>query len=549
MKVALYARFSTKHQNERSITDQFAECRRWAERQGHQVVAEFHDAGISGTKSRKKRPGLSAMLDAIESTKGRAFGAVVVEEQDRLSRSFLDGLQLIYGDLANHGVRVLDLTGFDSGADMSEMMAAMKGAVASQFIKTLGKKTRRTLDALARGGFSTGNEPYGYATTDEPHPSNPDKPRKLVVIDDAEAEVVRKIYAMAERGCGYREIVLALNRAGIPSASASREDPEKRGKDGWGHAMVSKILHNARYAGTWTWGSTKIVRKHGTDAIEKQETPDATIVKDMPHLAIIEPARWRRVHKMLKARNRRGAKPYANVPPTLVSGVLRCSSCGGAFTSQGVKRSPDGTKRWISLGCGRHSMHSETACANGACVSERKASGAILTALRELLAKPAAVDAFVRGFAARFAERTSAPSADHAKLLAAAQKRRDNATRLLVEDPDDVELRRLRDEARGEVKRLESEQSTATPRELPSAQVIRSALVAFVQLAESKPEIAHGELVRAGASFVVVPRPDGKHRFRIRGSLNVGALVSADGHSGSAKSPCADLVLPIDVAA
>jgi site-specific DNA recombinase len=526
VKVALYARFSTKHQNEHSIADQFAEARRWAERQGHSVVAEFSDAGISGTKSRKKRPGLAAMLDAIEASKGRAFAAVVVTDQDRLSRSFMGGLNLIYGDLANHGVRLLDLTGFDSGSDMSEMMAAMKSAVAAQYIKSIMKKSRVGLDARARGGFHTGGTVYGYKTSPEENPIDPAKPRKLVEIDETQAPIVRRIYAMAERGCGYREIVHALNRDGIA--------PPRGGADGWGHAMVRKILHNPRYAGTWTWGSTKVVHKR--DSVEKEETPDAAIVREMPHLAIIEPARWRRVQKMLGARNRRGAKPYANVPPVLVSGILRCSSCGGAFTSQGVKRSPDGSKRWISLGCGRHSMHGETACGNGACISEKKASGAILTALRELLAKPAAVDAFVRGFKDRFAERTAAPGADNAKQLAAAQKRVSNCTRLLAEDPDDAEARRLREEAKAEVRRLESEQSTAAaPRELPSPQAIRAALVAFVQLAESKPEVAHGELVRAGASFVVVPRPDGRHRFRLRGSLNVGALVSADGHSGSAK--------------
>lgn len=71
MKLAIYARFSSDLQSDDSIDDQIAVCRRWAERNGHEVVATFEDRAISGTK--RARPGLQAILDEVERGKGRAF--------------------------------------------------------------------------------------------------------------------------------------------------------------------------------------------------------------------------------------------------------------------------------------------------------------------------------------------------------------------------------------------------------------------------------------------------------------------------------------------
>ena len=49
MRCALYARFSCDAQDARSITDQVAQCRRYATKEGWEVVAEYTDAAISGS--------------------------------------------------------------------------------------------------------------------------------------------------------------------------------------------------------------------------------------------------------------------------------------------------------------------------------------------------------------------------------------------------------------------------------------------------------------------------------------------------------------------
>ena len=62
MRAALYARYSNDRQNERSIEDQFAVCRRYAEARGWTIVATFSDAAISGS-AMANRPGLQTLLE------------------------------------------------------------------------------------------------------------------------------------------------------------------------------------------------------------------------------------------------------------------------------------------------------------------------------------------------------------------------------------------------------------------------------------------------------------------------------------------------------
>ncbi|WP_375787125.1 recombinase family protein [Bradyrhizobium sp. Pha-3] len=47
-RAAIYARYSSDLQNPRSIEDQAALCRRWCEREGHEVTEVFSDAALSG---------------------------------------------------------------------------------------------------------------------------------------------------------------------------------------------------------------------------------------------------------------------------------------------------------------------------------------------------------------------------------------------------------------------------------------------------------------------------------------------------------------------
>ena len=93
-QVALYLRVST---DEQTLANQRRELTAAAERHGWQVVAEFSDAGISGSKGRDQRQGFDRLMQGIAR---REFDMVASWSVDRLSRS-LSHLVTFLGEI--HG--------------------------------------------------------------------------------------------------------------------------------------------------------------------------------------------------------------------------------------------------------------------------------------------------------------------------------------------------------------------------------------------------------------------------------------------------------------
>src|SRR5262245_41468882 len=100
-RAVIYARFSTDHQDKRSIEDQVALCRDYARREGLDVVEVFDDRARSGS-SILNRDGLLALMDGA---KVNSFDVVVVEALDRLSRDMED-LAGIHKRLTHRGIEI-----------------------------------------------------------------------------------------------------------------------------------------------------------------------------------------------------------------------------------------------------------------------------------------------------------------------------------------------------------------------------------------------------------------------------------------------------------
>ena len=90
MRAAIYARFSTDLQSDRSIDDQLALCRSWSEREGYTIVGTYSDRARSGA-SVFGRDGLFRLL---EDARAGQFNAIVVEALDRLSRDQAKGTRV-----------------------------------------------------------------------------------------------------------------------------------------------------------------------------------------------------------------------------------------------------------------------------------------------------------------------------------------------------------------------------------------------------------------------------------------------------------------------
>src|SRR3984957_20312627 len=83
-RAALYVRVSTDRQ---TVENQIARLTDIAKGRGWQIVQTFSDAGISGAKGRKERPGFDQMLKHAQRHR---FDVVMVWAIDRIGRSLIE---------------------------------------------------------------------------------------------------------------------------------------------------------------------------------------------------------------------------------------------------------------------------------------------------------------------------------------------------------------------------------------------------------------------------------------------------------------------------
>jgi DNA invertase Pin-like site-specific DNA recombinase len=123
-RVAIYLRVSTSKQD---TDNQLRELTAVADRSGWEIWKVYEDAGISGAKGRDQRPGLDAMMKAVNA---KEFDMVATWSVDRLGRSLTDLLGILQG-LHEKGVGLfLHQQGLDSSMTAGKAMFQMLGVFA-----------------------------------------------------------------------------------------------------------------------------------------------------------------------------------------------------------------------------------------------------------------------------------------------------------------------------------------------------------------------------------------------------------------------------------
>src|SRR4030081_446994 len=123
-RVAIYLRVSTSKQD---TENQRRELEAVAERSGWKVVKIYEDNGISGAKGRAHRPGLDALMKAVNA---KEFDMVAACSVDRLGRSLTDLLSILQG-LRDKGVDLfLHQQGLDTSTTAGRAMFQMLGVFA-----------------------------------------------------------------------------------------------------------------------------------------------------------------------------------------------------------------------------------------------------------------------------------------------------------------------------------------------------------------------------------------------------------------------------------
>jgi hypothetical protein len=148
---------------------------------------------------------------------------------------------------------------------------------------------------------------------------------------------------MFDRGDSKTAIARTLNQQGVPTRRAGQYRAGRKNSGTWAAATMTRILANEIYIGRRTWNRTSRTGPKSPISGKRKQQPNAReqwdIVED-PDLAIVPQELWSRVQQRLAEVAERYAKTRtANVGQKyLLSGLIRCASCGQNFVVGTMKR-------------------------------------------------------------------------------------------------------------------------------------------------------------------------------------------------------------------
>jgi hypothetical protein len=220
-------------------------------------------------------------------------------------------------------------------------------------------RTRDAHRSRAKQGFVTGGVVFGYRNvpvcsgTDSS--GNPRRSHVVLEIDQAQAAVIREIFALRADGHGLRAIAKALNERQVL--------PPRKGTGSWSQGCIRAILRNERYLGHLIWGRYANVDRAGRTRVRAPQEPASWIRVEKPELRIIDDETWTRVRSFDRqgegaARNTGRGQPANRKPASLLTGLSCCAICTGPIRIAGSK------KRERCYGCGYNNDRGSAVCMN-----------------------------------------------------------------------------------------------------------------------------------------------------------------------------------------
>src|SRR5438067_88728 len=240
-RCAIYTRKSSEEgleQEFNSLQAQSEACEAYIRSQRHEgwVLARtrYDDGGFSG--GNMERPALQQLLADIQ---GGRIDIIVVYKVDRLTRSLADFARLV--ELFDaEGVSFVSVTQqFNTTSSMGRLTLNVLLSFAQFEREVTGERIRDKIAASKKKGmWMGGNVPLGY-----------DADERALVINSAEAETVRRIFALyRELGC-VRRVKEEADRLGLRTKCRTAANGTERGDKSFSRGHLYTLLSNPIYTG------------------------------------------------------------------------------------------------------------------------------------------------------------------------------------------------------------------------------------------------------------------------------------------------------------
>ena len=332
-RVGLYMRLSREDgdkEESSSVTNQREMLKRYvSEQPNFFIVKDYVDDGWTGANF--DRPKFKEMIADIEAG---IIDTVITKDLSRLGRERLGVGHYTEIYFPEHNVRYIALldnidTYFDAG--MNDM-APFKGVINDMYVRDISKKIRSSLiERKKAGNFLGVTAPYGY----QKDPNN----KFHLIINEKEAEVVKRVFRLYLEGNGLTRIAQILTKDGIPVPGESRDIGKTRRTalySSWKQTTIRRILDNRVYLGELVQFKRRKINYKSKRRITVPE--EERYICRGTHETIIDEESFNAVQNILKKnKSFKGSKH-----DYLFKGLLFCSECGArlnvTYSNYALKR-------------------------------------------------------------------------------------------------------------------------------------------------------------------------------------------------------------------
>jgi len=315
IKVCAYCRVSTgsSKQSESFETQTTYYERYIKDNPKWEFVGIYADKGISGTTS-AKRTEFNKMIKDCERGK---IDLIITKSISRFARNTADCLEVVRF-LKGHNVGVyFERENINTLGAESELILSVLSSIAQDESRNISENIKWDIRKRFKEGkvHIPTKRFLGYDLDGEGR----------LVINQKEAEIVRRIYTEYLNGKSMGEIKKGLERDGIKTVT---------GKEKWQESSIKVILSNEKYYGDALLQKT-ITIDYLTHKRKRNEGESLKYLVKNHHEPIISKEEFDRVQEIMADR----ATEYGNIPEKrhkynkryAFSGKIICGNCGGVF--------------------------------------------------------------------------------------------------------------------------------------------------------------------------------------------------------------------------
>lgn len=302
IKVAAYCRVSTNLEiQQRSLEIQIEAFNRVIrEHPGWELAGIYADKGISGTQVLRREE----FKRMIEDAKAGKIQYILAKSISRFARNTVDVLMYVR-ELKEYGVHVFfEKEKLDTGSVASEFLLSIFAANAQEEIFSLSNNMKVGRRMRAAAGIAQWTHLFGYRRTED----------GKWVIEENEAEIVRRIFREYVAGRSLPEICRGLEHDGIPAV---------KGKAKWYPTAMAQLLHNERFIGDIRMQKSYISDPLKHTRVDNRDAKLKQYYKENNHPAVVSREEFQMVQTIMAMKDQtRGSIQYP------FYGTLKCPICG-----------------------------------------------------------------------------------------------------------------------------------------------------------------------------------------------------------------------------